>query len=176
MLMSSKNSKFYVMAASLYKMLSEPLFFRLDFERLQGALLHYEAVKLTKALLQNRKKPLWFPANNVAGILQFMADHAYGTDADFCGYYCSLDELWKMALSEDDYNWFKSLIPPDKADEVLEKLAKLIASYVVSRCDYPKSRKNKYMAVLTDDIEAFGMACSLAFFCCQFLKTRELHK
>ena len=41
--MSSKNSKFFVMAASLYKQLSKPEFFKLDFEKLQGALLHYEA-------------------------------------------------------------------------------------------------------------------------------------
>lgn len=174
--MSSKNSKFYVMAASLYKQLSEPLFFQLDFEKLQGALLHYEAMKLTKALIQNREKPLLFPSNNAADILQFMAEHAYGSDNNFCDYYCSQDELWEKALSEDEYNWFKTVVPADKADEVLKKWSNLIADNVTSRYDFPKSRKDIYVAVLTKDIEAFGMTCSLAFFCCQFLKTMELHE
>ena len=174
--MSSKNSKFFVMAASLYKQLSKPEFFKLDFEKLQGALLHYEALKLTKALIQNRKMPLLFPSNNAAEVLKFMAEHSYGTGNDFCHCYCSQDELWKMVQAEDYYNWFKAAVSADKADDVLGKWAGLITDYVASRGNFPKSRKNMYVAVLTLDIEAFGMVCSSAFFCCSFLKTMKLHE
>ena len=58
--MSSKNSKFFVMAASLAKQLFAPEFFNLNFDKLQGALLHYEAVKLTKALTHTKKAPCCF--------------------------------------------------------------------------------------------------------------------
>ena len=108
--MSSKNSKFFVMAASLAKQLFAPEFFNLDFDKLQGALLHYEAVKLTKALLHNLKKPLLFPSNDAAELLQYMAEHAYGTGNNFCYCYCTQDELWEMVQTEDDYNWFKTVV------------------------------------------------------------------
>lgn len=176
MSMSSKNSKFFVMAASLAKQLFAPEFFNLDFDKLQGALLHYEAVKLTKALLHNLKKPLLFPSNDAAELLQYMAEHAYGTGNNFCYCYCTQDELWEMLQAEDDYNWFKTVVSDGSADEILEKWAELITSHVVSRYDFPKSRKDLYISVLTRDIEAFGMACSSAFFCCSFLKTMKLHE
>ena len=174
--MSSKNSKFFVMAASLAKQLFAPEFFNLDFDKLQGALLHYEAVKLTKALLHNRKEPLLFPSNDAAELLLYMAEHAYGTGSNFCYCYSTQDELWKMVQAEEDYNWFKTVIPDGSADKILEKWADLIRGYVVARYDYPKSRKDLYIAVLTVDIEAFGMACSAAFFCSSFLKTMKLHE
>lgn len=84
MRMSSKNSKFFVMAASLAKQLFAPEFFNLNFDKLQGALLHYEAVKLTKALLHIKKAPLLFPSNDTAELLKFMAEHAYCTGNNFC--------------------------------------------------------------------------------------------
>lgn len=81
-----------------------------------------------------------------------------------------------MVQNKDDYDWFKTVVPDGSADEILEKWANLIAGYVVSRHDFPKSRKDLYVAVLTKDIETFGMACMSAFFCCSFLKTMKLHE
>mgnify|MGYP004498639919 FL=1 len=176
MRMSSKNSKFFVMAASLAKQLFAPEFFDLNFDKLQGALLHYEAVKLTKALLHIKKAPLLFPSNDTAELLKFMAEHAYCTGNNFCDCYCSKSELWEMVQNKDDYDWFKTVVPDGSADEILERWANLIAGYVVSRHDFPKSRKDLYVAVLTKDIETFGMACMSAFFCCSFLKTMKLHE